>query len=1301
MYARFLKLLGPRRAPSRVHALATVFTAALACMLALMACFLWLSRLRAEEAAEVATRNLVEIIESRVSAEFRLVDGLLAHATQDLREVAAEAPEYALSSSAWTHSMEALVNAFPAVTRLNIFNADGTLIYSTQGDAVFSIADRPHFQRLRDNPSLQVDFSGLQTMYSTGRRSIAQVRALRDENGQFQGVVSAVLDLDGLTKVFSEIDVGPGGLTLMRSTRDSRLILRVPQFNEADFDRGLPPENPIRQRVDAGARSGSLPYTAHTDGVKRLASFKRLERHPFYVQVALAESEYLAGWYRQAEISAVLALLAIATFGLITLRLARAESRTDRMLWQLKTSEQRLREAQSVAQLGSWEYEHASRRLQWSDEMFRILGIFDVKLGADLDKLLLRVHPEDVAKVRQSLDDRRLGRDHCTDLEYRLRMPTGRIRHVHETWETHFNNEGDPIRCVGTLQDITVRKELEELIEKDRQSLRALGQRLQHVLTATEEGIYDWHIPQDRVDHNERWGQILGLSDVPPSHPVSFFADLVHPEDREAVMARVREALGSPSPMHSEHRMLRADGQIVWVLDRGRVVERAPDGTPLRMVGSICDITARKESEARLALAASVFGSAREAIVITDASSRIIDVNEAFTRLTGYSRSEVIGRDPNFMRSGRQSQEFFDALWADLLSRGFWEGELWSLHQSGDERAQMATITAVRDAQQRISHYVALFADVTQAKENERLLRHFAHFDALTGLPNRVLLADRLEHAMASAIRTRRPLALAYVDLDGFKAINDSHGHEAGDHVLLAVAERMKECLRGCDTIARLGGDEFVAVLAELGVQTDVLPVVERMLRTISQPVHFQGHELRVSGSIGITFFPQPATMDADQLLRQADQAMYQAKLAGKNRHHIFDLHQQADLQGRYEQVEGIRQGLARQEFELYYQPKVHMRSGRVLGAEVLLRWRHPQRGLLSPHEFLPMVALHPVEIDLGWWVLRTALAQLDAWRAQGLDLPLSVNVTGYHLQQPSFVAGLGQLMEEFAQLPANSLELEVLESSALHDMEQARGVMESCRRMGVGVALDDFGTGYSTLTHLRRLPAQVLKIDRSFVKNMLCDCGDLTILEGILGLAEAFQRGLVAEGVESVEHGKMLLQLGCEVGQGFVIARPMPAGDVTDWLRNWRPPAVWTQTRALPAQLKPVLYARVRLQGWMQALRNGETVQDLQTVCPSNADGESAWFQGLMALESDQRLREPLRELHRLQERLLEAARAHARQCQGDAMAAPSLTLPAELESLFAASEALLLHLLDDARRPQEPEAAAQAARESDLTAV
>ena len=436
-------------------------------------------------------------------------------------------------------------------------------------------------------------------------------------------------------------------------------------------------------------------------------------------------------------------------------------------------------------------------------------------------------------------------------------------------------------------------------------------------------------------------------------------------------------------------------------------------------------------------------------------------------------------------------------------------------------------------------------------------LEHLAHYDALTGLANRLLLLQTLEQAIR-----RKPAALiglAYLDLDGFKGINDRYGHVLGDQVLQLLAMRLQQLMRPQDMLARFGGDEFVVLLNGLKSQDEGTELLSQLLQQLQQPLQLDEYSLQLSGSIGVTFYPQRQPLEADQLLRQADQAMYLAKQGGKNRYQCFDAAQEELLRGYHQQIEEIRLGISLHQFVLYYQPKVNMHTGQVIGYEALVRWQHPDRGLLAPAAFLPQLEQHPVGILLGQWVVAAAISQLVLWQQQGLTLPLSINIAANHLQSAGFVEQLSALMTP--QI-AGLVELEILESSALEDIRLVSRIMQQCSELGVTFALDDFGTGYSSLSYLKKLPLHLIKVDQSFVRDITIDDDDLPILQGILALAQAFELDIIAEGVETERHGVKLLQLGYQLAQGYAIAKPMPAASVLNWVQQWQPPASWQRNR-------------------------------------------------------------------------------------------------------------------------------------------
>ncbi len=452
---------------------------------------------------------------------------------------------------------------------------------------------------------------------------------------------------------------------------------------------------------------------------------------------------------------------------------------------------------------------------------------------------------------------------------------------------------------------------------------------------------------------------------------------------------------------------------------------------------------------------------------------------------------------------------------------------------------------------------IGIHTDITNRKQTEEQLEHIAHYDLLTGLPNRVYLANLLKNSMEWCQNHNQSLAVAFIDLDSFKVINDNQGHTAGDKLLITLSQRMKEALREGDTLARIGGDEFIVVMVGIDSIESGKPVLERLLKAASDPVTLNRTVVRVSASIGVTLFPKDG-VEPDQLMRHADQAMYIAKLAGKNRYHLFDTERNNAITIQSAEIDDIRLALKRNDFLLHYQPQVNMKTGEVVGVEALIRWQNSDRGLILPLDFLPAIEGHPISLEMGERVIDIALSQIKQWLGMGLSLPISVNVSAYQLQQNDFSTRLAELLTAHPEVSPHLLELEILETGVLSDIDQVSVTMNACHKLGVCFALDDFGTGYSSLTHIRRLPAYLIKIDQSFVRDMLEDTDDLAIVDGVVKLAKAFQRKVMAEGVETMAHRDALLELGCQLAQGYGIARPMPPADIPQWISNWNETVSW-----------------------------------------------------------------------------------------------------------------------------------------------
>ncbi|AXS84027.1 GGDEF and EAL domain-containing protein [Marinobacter sp. Arc7-DN-1] len=561
------------------------------------------------------------------------------------------------------------------------------------------------------------------------------------------------------------------------------------------------------------------------------------------------------------------------------------------------------------------------------------------------------------------------------------------------------------------------------------------------------------------------------------------------------------------------------------------------------------NISDRKHSERSLRIAASVFDHSHEAILITDQSNQILDVNPAFSRITGYSRNEVLGLNPAILSSGRHSAGYYQSMWRSIEKTGHWCGEIWNRRKNGEEYIELLAISRVHLDEPAQHYHVAAFSDITAIKNHARELVRAANYDDLTGLPNRQLLEERLRTARDHADRQGRSLSVCYLDLDGFKAINDQLGQRAGDQTLRTLSERLTRSMRSGDTVARIGGDEFVLLLQG---DDNHDAVYQRLLATVGEPVPVGDQSVTLTASLGITRYPEDGA-DAEGLIRHADQAMYSAKEKGRNQYHFFDPGLDEHRRNRRNQLMEISRALENEEFELFFQPQVRVTDCQLLGFEALIRWNHPEKGLVSPGEFLPVVENSHLEAPLGQWVLKEAIHRMNVWREAGENLAISINISAPHLMDRSFIDYLESYLHSHPDLDPAQITLEVLETTALEDTKRASNVLTRCRKLGLQVALDDFGTGFSSLTYLRTLPVDIIKIDQSFVRNMLEDASDHAIVESVIFLAQRFAHPVLAEGVETAEHARALRQMGCNFVQGYGIARPMPAGEVLDWARQWQ----------------------------------------------------------------------------------------------------------------------------------------------------
>ncbi|MDO9075101.1 MAG: EAL domain-containing protein [Rubrivivax sp.] len=690
---------------------------------------------------------------------------------------------------------------------------------------------------------------------------------------------------------------------------------------------------------------------------------------------------------------------------------------------------------------------------------------------------------------------------------------------------------------------------------------RNRAQRWEWALDGSRLGVADWDLRRGQGFASTAWRSLAGLAGAHWS-PAAWRQRL-HTDDQPLLDAAIA-ALASGEAGRREVELRLPDpgepGAWRWAEATLMVIERDAAGRPLRLLATLADIHVKRAAQDQQRMSAALFQHLHEGLLITDPELRVLDVNPAYTQILGVPRDELIGAVPTLLQAASDdplARQQRAAMWAGLRDHGSWRGELLERRRDGTTCTLQTTISTVGDTDSAPRYHVLVISDITQQQAQRDQLQRQAHFDELTGLPNRTRLSQLLDEAMYAADREGFLLVVCYLDLDHFKPVNDQHGHAAGDRLLVDLAVRLKGALRRrehwADSAARLGGDEFVLLLRATTLEAARL-AVERVLRVVGHPYLVDPAQplVQVTASMGATVYPVDHS-DADTLLRHADHAMYGAKQAGRNGYLFFDPEHRRRTEQRVVAIGRIQEALDRQEFVLHYQPKVNMRTGRVLGFEALLRWEHPQQGLVQPLQFLPLIETTGLSSHIGDWVISRALEHLAGWRRQGMDVSVSVNVSARHLQEPDFAQRLAELLARHPEALAAHLEIEMLETAAHADIEATSVLLARCQGTGVRFALDDFGTGYSTLTYLKRLPVDVLKIDRSFVHAMLDDTQDLAIVEGVIGLAGTFGCTVVAEGVENPAQARALLDLGCVIGQGTGIAAPMPVNEVAGWVRDYK----------------------------------------------------------------------------------------------------------------------------------------------------
>ena len=744
------------------------------------------------------------------------------------------------------------------------------------------------------------------------------------------------------------------------------------------------------------------------------------------------------------------------------------------------------------------------------------------------------IHPEDRRMQRHAARDA-LAAGSAYEIEYRIIDAGGIERWVLESGQPQGEWGSEEFRVDGIIYDISERKHDEMRIEALLTEQGAILDNVMFgVLFVRERRI---------VSANRRAEALFGYGEA---ELVGRSTEILFPgrAEYERLWLEKYPKIAAGPDTGEEIQFRRRDGSSFWLLVSGCALDSARPNE-----GSIwvfADITERKLAEEKLRLSATVLEHIADGVTVLDVHGRVLATNPAFTQITGFTEMEALGQQSSLTRPGRDDEPFYRQMWQDLLETGFWRGERWEKRKNGEAYLEWLTVSSVRDDSDQVTHYVCVFSDITEVKESQDKLDHLAHHDPLTALPNRLLFHDRLQHAMVRCARAGQQLAVLFIDLDRFKNVNDTLGHHVGDLLLKQVAGQLAACLREGDTLARLGGDEFIVLLEDVGGQ-GAAHVAEKLMALFEQPLTVSGYELFVTGSVGISLFPQDAT-DLNMLIRNADVAMYQAKARGRNGYQFYAPSMSGEGAMRLRLESLLRRAIEKGEIFLEYQPQVEIDTGRLVGVEALVRWDSPELGRVAPVRFIPVAEDTGFISQLGQWVLAEACSQMRRWDRAGLAVPkMAVNLSVRQFERGSIAPVVAAVLQETG-LAAGRLQLEVTESVIMNTSDALQHINE-LRAVGVGLAIDDFGTGYSSLAYLSQLPVQTLKIDRSFIQDILVDANDEAIAVAVIQLGKSLNLSVVAEGVENEEQAAFLLRHGCRQAQGYLYSRPVAAGDI---LSRW-----------------------------------------------------------------------------------------------------------------------------------------------------
>lgn len=808
----------------------------------------------------------------------------------------------------------------------------------------------------------------------------------------------------------------------------------------------------------------------------------------------------------------------------------------------LRTSDERFRALMNATNDVVWDWDVDKQVLWWSDGISTLFGYAREQVDSSFEWWVDRIHPDDRDRVMAGNDALLAGKLGSWQGEYRFLRSDGSYADVLDRGFAVHGDGGNIARVIGATMDISDRKRIER-------ELRDSQQRLDLALAASDLASWDWDIRSGHVNLSPHFAHMLGYTLDEVGDTVDSWAAFVDPDDLPRIRNQLKSHFkGEVLMFDCEYRMCTKSGEWRWMQTVGRIVEESKGGRALRMSGTHRDTTLQKRTNELVRKLSLAVDQSANMVIITDPAGVIEYVNPKFCEVTGYTQEEIVGRELWSMKSLDMPVATFKEVWETLNAGKEWHGELHNRKRNGEFYWCLESISPVRDEQGNIANFVSVAEDISDRKHAETTIRHLAYYDPLTGLPNRRLFRDRLEQARNAALRSSNLFGLMYLDLDRFKHVNDTLGHEVGDMLLKAAAQRISECLRKGDTMARLGGDEFAIIVAEAAQHQDLAKVAEKIVGAMQKPFLLNGFELFTSTSIGISVFPDDSA-EIDELIKNADLALYRAKEQGRNRFQFY----LSDMNARSMErllIEGkLRHALERNELVLFYQPQINLASGRVAGVEAVLRWISPDLGSLLPAEFVPIAEDTGLIVPIGEWVLRTACQQFGAWRDAGLQVGrLAVNLSPRQFRQ----AGLESEVESALRssgLPAECLEVEINENTAMSNPELSQTILDRLREIGVQVAIDHFGTGYSSLANLKNFPVTRLKVDKNFVQDIAENADDAAIVLAIIRMAHSLKLEVIAEGVETEAQLAFLKKNLCDEAQGFLFSKPIPAEQLTQWL--------------------------------------------------------------------------------------------------------------------------------------------------------